>query len=94
MVEQHPQTVPDDASQWRCHDGLIALFFLGVVLFHPLVISIFDRGASTTIFGVPLLFFYIFAGWGILITVLATAAAYSRSLGSLPEQGPPDSSSS
>lgn len=94
MVDQQPQTLPDTAPQWRCHDSLIALFCLGAVVFHPLVISIFDYGAGTSIFGVPLLFFYIFAGWSLLIVLLAIVVTYSRGLESPSEQEPPDSGSS
>lgn len=94
MVDQQPQPLPDNASQWRRHDSLIALFCLGLVLFHPLVIGIFDQGFGTSMFGVPLLFFYMFAAWGLLIFVLAIVVSYSRGLDSPSEQGPPESGSS
>lgn len=57
----------------RTGDRLIAIFFLGAVLLHPLVISIFDAGAETTILGIPLLFVDLFAVWLILIAGLRFA---------------------
>ena len=62
---------PAGADTARLGERLIAIFCLGVVLFSPLVIGIFDRGAGVRIFGVPLLYFYLFAGWALLITLLA-----------------------
>ncbi|TVR83802.1 MAG: hypothetical protein EA405_03765 [Rhodospirillales bacterium] len=48
----------------------IALFLLGLVLFSPLVMRIFDRGADATVFGIPLLFAYVFLAWGFVILLL------------------------
>ena len=55
----------------RINDWLIAIFFLGVVLLSPLVIDIFDRGPQVRVFGLPLLYFYLFASWTLLIALLA-----------------------
>jgi hypothetical protein len=55
----------------RVGERLIAIFCLGAVLFSPLVIGIFDRGAGVGIFGLPLLYFYFFASWALLIVLLA-----------------------
>lgn len=55
----------------RINDRLIAIFFLGLVLLSPLVIEIFDRGPRVRIFGLPLLYFYLFASWTALIALLA-----------------------
>ena len=63
---------PAGANKERGGERLIAIFCLGVVLFSPLVIGIFDRGAGVGIFGVPLLYFYLFAGWALLIVLLAS----------------------
>lgn len=62
---------PAGADTERLGERLIAIFCLGAVLFSPLVIGIFDRGAGVRIFGVPLLYFYLFAGWALLIVLLA-----------------------
>lgn len=48
----------------------IALFLLGLVLFSPLVMRIFDRGADATVLGIPLLFAYVFLAWGFVILLL------------------------
>ena len=53
-------------------ERLVAIFCLGAVLFSPLVIGIFDRGAEVRIFGLPVLYFYLFAGWALLIALLAS----------------------
>jgi hypothetical protein len=62
---------PAGADRERLGERLIAIFCLGAVLFSPLVIGIFDRGPGVRIFGVPLLYFYLFAGWALLIVLLA-----------------------
>ena len=55
----------------RINERLIAIFCLGVVLLSPLVIDIFDRGPQVRFFGFPLLYFYLFASWILLISLLA-----------------------
>ena len=62
---------PAGADTERLGERLIAIFCLGAVLFSPLVIGIFDRGAGVGIFGVPLLYCYLFGGWALLIILLA-----------------------
>ena len=48
---------------------LTALFLLGCLLFNDPVLSLFSTGAK--IFGVPLLYAYIFAAWALLIALIA-----------------------
>jgi Na+/H+-dicarboxylate symporter len=55
----------------RIGERLIAIFCLGLVLFSPLVIDIFDRGPQVRVFGSPLLYFYLFAAWAVMIGLLA-----------------------
>jgi|GEM_PF-851640 hypothetical protein len=55
----------------RHEDALFAVFVLGVVLFSPLVIGIFDRGADATVLGVPLLFAFLFTAWAALVCLVA-----------------------
>ena len=50
-----------------------ALFLLGLVLFNPLVIGIFDAGADARVMGIPLLYLYLFAAWALLIALVAIA---------------------
>jgi len=49
-------------------ERLIALFILGVFLFTPPFLFIFDR--STLIAGIPALFLYLFVAWCVIITLM------------------------
>jgi hypothetical protein len=59
------------ASIERKHERLIGCFMLGILLFNPLMIRAFDRGADVVVLGVPLLYVYLFAGWAVLILLSA-----------------------
>jgi len=48
---------------------LTALFLLGCLLFNNPVLSLFSDG--TDIFGIPLLYAYLFSAWAILIGLIA-----------------------
>lgn len=48
-------------------ERLVALCFLGVLLFSPSMISLFDQGADATFFGIPVLVLYLFGSWAALI---------------------------
>ena len=50
----------------------VALCMLGVVLFNFPVLALFNVGG--TIFGVPVLYAYIFAAWALLIALMALVA--------------------
>jgi hypothetical protein len=50
-------------------EGLFFLFLLGVFLFNPPLLSIFDLPRQ--LFGVPLLYVYLFACWGALLLLVA-----------------------
>jgi hypothetical protein len=50
-----------------------ALFLLGLVLFNPPLLDIFDVGVEATVFGIPLLYAYLFIAWAILIALLVIA---------------------
>jgi hypothetical protein len=63
---------PDNTKNKR----LVGLFLLGCVLFNYPLLSLFNL--KTMIFGVPLLFFYVFTGWALLI-LLAVVATKIRS---------------
>jgi hypothetical protein len=55
---------------------LIALFVLGSLLFNYPVLSLFNVPAI--VFGVPVLYAYIFAAWALLIALMAHAAETRR----------------
>ena len=75
MVPESPRKAPlfrsAGADNGRTNEGLIAIFCLGVALFNPLVIGLLDRGSAVTVLGMPLLYFYFFAAWALLIALLA-----------------------
>ena len=48
---------------------LAAVFLLGVVLFNYPLLSVFDIAGA--IFGIPLLYAYLFAAWTLLIALMA-----------------------
>jgi MYXO-CTERM domain-containing protein len=62
-------------------ERLAAVFLLGLVLFSPLLYRLFDRGADTTVAGIPLLPAYAFGAWGLVILLLALAVRRSRRSG-------------
>ena len=60
----------------RKNKRLVGLFLLGCVLFNYPLLSLFNL--KIMVFGVPLLFFYVFIGWTVLI-LLAAIATITRS---------------
>ena len=55
---------------YRLEERATGLFLLGVVLFNPLMLSVFDRGPEVELMGVPLLFVYVLCAWTLLIILL------------------------
>jgi hypothetical protein len=55
---------------------LIALFFLGCLLFNYPVLSLFNVAAN--VFGIPVLYVYLFATWALLILSMALVAESRR----------------
>ena len=58
----------DDAKQQR----FVALCMLGMVLFNFPILALFNVGG--TLFGVPVLYAYIFVAWAALIALMALVA--------------------
>jgi len=50
----------------------VALCMLGLLLFNYPILALFN--VSGTVFGVPLLYAYIFIAWAVLIALLAFVA--------------------
>jgi len=65
--------MPDES---RRRDRLIGLFVFGLVLLNPPILLLFGRGQL--LFGVPLLYLYLFAVWGVLIAAVAAIAERQR----------------
>ena len=55
---------------------LIALFILGCLLFNYPVLSLFN--VASEVFGVPVLYAYIFAAWALLVTLMALTVQERR----------------
>ena len=55
---------------------LVAVFLLGVALFNYPLLALFDRAAG--VFGIPVLYAYIFGAWAVLIGLLALVIERSR----------------
>lgn len=77
----------------RVGEWLVVIFCFGVLAFSPLVIKLFDRGAGATVLGVPLLYFYLFGAWALLIVaiMLVMESRTERRAGPIeaPRQRPP-----
>ena len=61
--------MPDEV---RRRDRLIGLFLLALVLLDPPLLLLF--GGGDTVFGLPLLYVYIFAAWLLIIATVAWIA--------------------
>jgi hypothetical protein len=64
----------------RRRDRLVGLFALGLILFNPPTLWIF---ASSTLFGWPLLFVYLFCAWAALTAMIALTVERRRTPPSL-----------
>ena len=56
----------------RKSQRFVALCMLGTLLFNYPILALFN--ASATVFGVPLLYAYVFAAWFLLIGLMALVA--------------------
>jgi hypothetical protein len=55
---------------------LVAVFLLGMLLFNYPLLAVFNSAAE--VFGVPLLYAYIFLCWALLIALMALVIERSR----------------
>ena len=53
----------------RSREWAVVLFVVALLAFNPPILSIFS--VPDLVFGVPVLYLYIFAAWGIVIALLA-----------------------
>jgi peptidoglycan/LPS O-acetylase OafA/YrhL len=70
----------------RTSDRLIALFLLGVLAISPPLLAVFRVDAF--IADMPVLFFYLFAAWAVLVGFLALIIEARRA--EMPEPPPED----
>ncbi len=61
--------MPEDI---RRRDRLIGLFLLALVLLNPPILWLFGRGSA--LFGLPLLYVYLFAAWLAVVAAVAWIA--------------------
>jgi hypothetical protein len=59
----------------RATPRLVAIFVLGLLLFAPPLLSLFDRNAFVA--GVPLLWLYLFGVWALIIGLVAATVRRS-----------------
>jgi len=57
------------AKKGRRGERLVGLFLLGCLLFNFPLLALFNVRAA--VFGIPLLYAYLFAAWALLIVVVA-----------------------
>ena len=55
---------------------LVAVFMLGCLLFSYPLLALFDSGGE--VFGIPLLFAYLFGAWALLIVAMIERPASAR----------------
>ncbi|MEW5963094.1 MAG: hypothetical protein AB1749_05980 [Pseudomonadota bacterium] len=68
-------------------ERLIALFLLGIVLFTPPFLGIFNVATVTA--GIPTFYLYLFSAWLALIVLVALAAERGGHLDVAPQAGEP-----
>jgi len=57
-------------------DRIVALFLLGALLFNAPVLLLFD--VESMVFGIPVLYVYLFTAWAILIALMARSARHAE----------------
>jgi hypothetical protein len=72
MTNDHPSIGSDAVnSETRKSARLLGLFLLGCVLFNFPVLSLFNL--EVFIWNIPILFLYVFFGWGLFILLIYLA---------------------
>ncbi len=61
---------------------LFGLFLLGFILFNYPILSIFNL--ETFLFGIPMLYFYVFSVWTLLIILIVVVTRVTRFRDTLP----------
>lgn len=85
-MNQEPRTPsPWSGRQNGLKEKLVAIFLLALALFNPPLLAVFSVPA--TLFGLPLLYLYLFLAWAGIVLALALAMERSAEEGS-DERGP------
>lgn len=56
---------------------LVSIFLLGCLLFTFPILAIFNS-SRTTVFGIPILYAFLFGAWAVLIVLMAIAVERKR----------------
>lgn len=67
---------PGARGEDRAHEWSLALFLAGIVAFTPPLLMVFDR--KGTVFGLPVLYLYLFACWALLVALAGRIAVRRR----------------
>ena len=59
----------------RTHERLVALFLLGVLLFTPPLLALFNN--ATRMLGLPVLYLYLFGAWAAVIALAALTVEHT-----------------
>ena len=70
-------------AQSRRRELLVALFLLGVLLLTPPLLIVFNQ--ATRLFGVPVLYLYLFVVWAVLVALVALTVERWDAAGELDE---------
>jgi hypothetical protein len=68
MDHQLPQGGPAMTPELMIGRRLFASFLLGCLLFNYPILSLFNQ--ATFVFGIPILYLYMFAAWAVLIILI------------------------
>lgn len=64
-------------SRAMINQGLVSVFLLGCLLFTFPILAIFN-GSRATVFGIPVLYAFLFGAWAVLIILMAIAVERKR----------------
>lgn len=67
----------DTGTEKQKNSRLIVFFFVGVILFNYPIISLFSN-KEKEIFGIPLLYAFVFVTWAVLIFLTAYTFGFQR----------------
>ncbi len=67
----------DTGTEKQKNARLIVFFFVGVILFNYPIISLFSN-KEEEIFGIPLLYAFVFVTWAVLIFLTAYTVGFQR----------------